>query len=66
MFIDREPPGRLARVEQNLLMDPALDPGRTRRGGTGDDRKRSFLSERIPSRFHPGTEEDIPWPEGDL
>ena len=66
MFTDREPPGRLAGTEQSLLSDPPLDPGRARRGGTGDDRQQSFLPDGIPSRFHPGTEEGIPWPEGDL
>lgn len=63
MFTEREPPGRLTGKEQSLLPGPPLDPGRARRGGTGNDRTRPFLPDRTPLRLHAETEEGIPWPE---
>ena len=66
MFTDREPPGRLAGAKQSLLTGPPLGSrAHEMRRPTGDDRKRSFLPNGKPWPFHPGTEEDIPSPEGD-
>jgi hypothetical protein len=66
MSTDREPPGRSMGSTPSLPPVPPLDPVRAQQGGRGDGGMWSYPPVAIPFRFHPGTEEGIPWPEGDL